>query len=59
MQKAKFTEVIIADTNFSDTYWTTSVSDEYNKSKKLQGKWVHRSVADTAHGPGEIGKNVC
>ena len=58
MQKAKFTEVIIADTNFSDTYWTTSVSDEYNKSKRLQGKWVHRSVADTAHGPGEIGKNV-
>lgn len=58
IQKHKFTELLLADTKFEDSYWSTEVSDDYSRMQKHSGKWVMRAVADTLHGTGDIGHRI-
>ena len=53
MAKTKFTEVILTDTKYQDTYWETEVHDAYNRTNSAKGVWMIRARADTAHGSSE------
>ena len=54
-QKTKFTDMILADCKFEDSYWQDDVVDSWTDTHDQSGLWQMRAAVDTAHGGGSQG----
>ena len=54
-QKTKFTDMILADCKYEDSYWQDDVVDSWTDTHDQSGLWQMRAAVDTAHGGGSQG----
>lgn len=57
-EKTKFTNLLLADVKFEDTYWQDETIDSYSHSHDRTGVWQLRSLVDTQHGGGADGRKA-